>query len=105
MKGYIVEMRDSDGNDCTVYDVILIAESAEAAEALVLTHFDKQAESRGWESDGDRGWYYPCDCAEDSDGCDGHGGITLGDPEEFASLEAAAAEHKANRYYHCKYSF
>ena len=32
MKGYIFEIRESDGNDCTVYDYITEAESLDAAQ-------------------------------------------------------------------------
>lgn len=105
MKAYIVEIRESDGNDCTVYDCIVEAESHDDALNKIYEHFDARAEREGWESDGGEGWYFPCDCDDDnSDACEGHGGILIGEPEEFASYDDAMGSHTKESYYHTLYT-
>ena len=108
MKAYIVEIRESDGNDCTVYDCIVEAESHEDAFNKVYDHFSARAAAEGWESDGGEGWYFPCDCDDyicDPDyECEGHGGIVIGEPEEFASYADAMCSHTKESYYHSLYT-
>lgn len=86
---WTVEVRDSDGNDCTVYDVRVEADNAEAARNAAFDWVLSES-PKGTEADGDWGAYYPCDCqpedGEDADTfepqCDGHGGFMVGEPEE-----------------------
>lgn len=91
MATYTIELRDSDGNDCTVYDVLVTAETPEKALDQVWDMIRKE-----WpkdEEDGGDGTYHPCDCVCDHrkrsvcDRCqDGwecsHGGLLVGTPEE-----------------------
>lgn len=82
MKTYTVEIRDSDGNDCKVYDVVVAANSAEEARDHV---FDWALENspKGTEEDGDYGAYYSCDsCNCESENCEGHGGFSVGEASE-----------------------
>lgn len=104
MNAYIVEIRESDGNDCTVYDCIVDAHSEQDAFDRVYAHFDERAEHEDWENDGGEGWYFPCDCTDaDADACEGHGGLMIGDAEEFASRADAEHAHATITYYHSLY--
>ena len=38
MQGYLFEVRDSDGNDCTVFDAVVAAESREQATEILWKH-------------------------------------------------------------------
>jgi len=62
MKAYLFELRESDGNNCTVYDCIIEAESAQEALEELSADLDSRAKRGGWESDGFCGYYFPCDC-------------------------------------------
>ena len=63
MKAYLFEIRESDGNDCTVYDCIIMADNAEDAKDELATNLEAKAKQGNWESDGNFGGYYlPCDC-------------------------------------------
>ena len=71
---YLYQIRDTDGNDCTVFDCVVEADSAESADSQVFNHFDSFG---SLESDGDRGYFRVCACEvlevedlDDSDGCD-----------------------------------
>lgn len=90
---YTVEVRDSDGNDCTVYDVLVRATDPEHAKEQVWEWV--KATWPEDEEDGGDGTFHPCahecehgkplgDCArarcQDAT-CDGDGGILIGDPE------------------------
>lgn len=59
---YYIEIRESDGNDCTVYDAVIEANNRDDADYIVSRHFDALAEEKNWDSDGDSGYYFPCDC-------------------------------------------
>jgi hypothetical protein len=95
---YTIEVRDSDGNDCHVYDLLVEAVSKDAAQdaawAWVRAEWPKDDE------DGGDGTFHPCDCeckhgfgvgvdheTEDDD-CDpsmwecSHGGVLVGEVEE-----------------------
>lgn len=63
-KGYIFELRESDGNDCTVYDAIVEADSSKQALALLADDLDSRAKAKDWESDGNYGYFFPCDCEQ-----------------------------------------
>ena len=96
---YTVDVMDSDGNDVTVYDVLVTAPSAIDARDQVFTWVESQ-----WpddESDGDWGTYHPCDCqcdhtvgngtpgkqvgvcdaCQETWDCPAHGGVLIGEPE------------------------
>lgn len=104
---YMFEVRDSDGNDCTVYDVIVAAESREAASDTLWAHAAKMYPHD--ESDGGFGTYHACDCVCEHrkrmvcDRCREtwectHGGLTTNEdaegaygPQEYATHDAAFA--------------
>ena len=91
---YIVEVQDSDGNDCTVYDALVQAPNRETAVERVFTEW-VEVEYPFDEEDGGYGTYHPCDCRcghykalEDCEaGCSdswecSHGGLLVSEPEE-----------------------
>lgn len=112
MAAYMFELRDSDGNDCTVYDVIVEAAFKDEAVGKVFAWI--QTEYPGDEEDGDFGTYHPCDCECDhgvaphdcEQGCGdswecSHGGLLVSeDADEYPTLAAARDAHKRDRYYH-----
>ena len=105
MKWYLFRIDYCYGNDNTVYDLVVTAESKDSACDNVAEYFDSQAAKKNWESDGNFcSYYYPCDCDEiDSDfgGDCSHGGLLVGDnPEEYLSEELARA---AGSIYHSNY--
>ena len=93
---YVIEVRDSDGNDCTIYDVIAQATSAEDARDKVFARFAKMYPED--EEDGGMGTYHACHCecehgeplgqCTESDDCDpstwecSHGGILVDDSDD-----------------------
>ncbi len=126
---YYFEIRDTDGNDCRVYDCVVEAENEDKAndevQASIMAAYPND------EEDGDGGTYHTCDCeqpeepednAADCDQCEviaingvnchetgcptyakylrakkafdnfecqGHGGITVSDAQEFETEEQA----------------
>jgi hypothetical protein len=141
MKYYYYEIRESDGNDCRVYDCIVEAENKEQADQEVSSHFEAEAKANDWESDGDFGYFFPCDCEVpempeeeipcpdcemvaingvpchetgcpqearlkriqrqiDNFECQGHGGLTVSDAQEFDTEDEAEAECAS---YHSRY--
>ena len=98
MATFTIEVRDSDGNDCTVYDYVVQAETADAARDAVWASVREDYPDD--EEDGCDGTYHPCDCicehtipggttrfernvCEDCDDnweCS-HGGLLIGEPE------------------------
>lgn len=87
MKHYLITWHETDGNDCVVYDTVIAADSAELAfDTLRLA---VETDYRGLEDDGSEfGYYFECNCPEGSD-CDGHGGLSLRDIQEFDTRAAA----------------
>jgi hypothetical protein len=105
---HLFEVRDSDGNDCTVYDVLVRATTRERASRRLW------AELRRWyprdESDGGFGTYHACNCAcehRKRSVCDNcreswecsHGGLLTNEdagghygPREFMTEAEARAE-------------
>lgn len=102
MSYYLITWDESDGNDCTVFDTIVQAESKDAALDLLGDAIEARLTKNGtsWEDDGNQiGYMFNCaeDCPED---CDGHGGTSLREVEEYATeTEANAARSK----YHTEY--
>lgn len=99
MRWYLIEWQESDGNDCTVFDTVLCADSEESALNILGDAMERQAKenSTELESDGNHlGYYFPCsdDCSE---GCEGHGGTSLRSVETFATEADARAAHS---FYH-----
>ena len=110
MPYFVTELRDYDGNDCTVYDLLIKAETKDAA-------LDKAWEfiKNEWpndEGDGGEGTFHPCDCRcehmrrlEDCEACQdaggecSHGGLLLGtyNVEEYPTRALAK---KACAIYH-----
>lgn len=113
-KFYIAEVRDSDGNDCTVYDALIAAESRDAASDKLWKYLEAAYPED--ESDGGFGTYHPCDCVcdhnaspwdDDAKGHEtgrcgdqgwecSHGGLLTDEPETFAEYDTkveARAEH------------
>jgi hypothetical protein len=66
MPTYFFEVRDSDGNDCTVFDALVTARDREQASAKLWEYL--HAEYPGTEDDGGYGTFHPCDCV-----CEDHG--------------------------------
>jgi hypothetical protein len=98
---YIVESRESDGNDCSVTDHIVEADDAKAAVNKVCNELERRATERGigMESGGGFGYYFECDCdipegEEDSWECS-HGGVDVAEPDQvqaFATFDAVQVE-------------
>lgn len=95
MSAYLIVWHETDGNDATVYDTVVSAKSKDAAVDKLL---DSQMAS--WpdaESDGDSGLLFACDCPEDTENCDGHGGTIIREIRSFRSLAQA---REAMAFYH-----
>lgn len=115
---YLIELRDSDGNDVSVYDLLIEAKSQEKA-------FDKADAYmvETWpddESDGNLGTFHPCHCVcehgfprdgidcphfDDGNDCDtstwecSHGGLLLSEkPQSYSTHKLAMLDHSI---YHC----
>lgn len=122
---WLFEVRDSDGNDCTVYDVVVNARTLERASAALWAHLKRCYPDD--ETDGGYGTFHPCNCheyvscehqsigfcekpkcqrAEERFECQGHGGLLTNEdcdgeygPRQFPNFERASEEC---RVYHCK---
>jgi len=137
-KYFLYEIRETDSNDCAVYDCIVTAATEDEANEQVGEHFAAMAKAKGWESDGNFcSYYFPCDCEQpegpfdDPSECDqcevlsingvachetecptyrrykrdlkayerwedrecSHGGLTVGDPQQFDTEEEAFNAH------------
>jgi hypothetical protein len=98
---WLVEVRESDGNDGSVTDFIVEAESKETAGDRVMKVFT----DAGHEEDGSWGTFAPCDCeCEHTYGvCDdcadswecSHGGASLPEPEDIQGPFDGPAQAKA----------
>lgn len=94
MSYYLITWDESDGNDCTVFDTIVQAESRELALGLLSDSIEKTLTNSGtsYESDGNElGYYFNCadDCPEDCE--EAHGGINLRTVETYSTEEEAYA--------------
>jgi hypothetical protein len=105
---YIVESRESDGNDCSVTDHIVEADDAEAAVNKVCDELERRATERGigMESDGGFGYYFECDCdipegEEDSWECS-HGGVDVAEPDRVEAFRTLSATEAALVPYHSR---
>jgi hypothetical protein len=59
----LYEIRETDSNDCTVFDCIVEGNDREDCDAQIAEHFDALAERGNWESDGNFcSYYFPCNC-------------------------------------------
>ena len=116
MKTWIFEVRDSDGNNSTVFDAIVSAETRELASDKLWAYL-KEAYPND-ESDGGYGTYHACDCAcphrkkticsrcSDSWDCS-HGGLFTNEdcdgpygPQEYPTAVEARDAYKRLTYYH-----
>src|SRR3990172_342019 len=82
---YLVTFHESDGNDCTVFDSIIAAESEDAAFNILHDAIEKTLKENktSFEEDGNIvSFVFNCedDCGEE---CQGHGGISLREVEAF----------------------
>ncbi len=88
---YYFEIRDTDGNNCRVYDCVVEAENEDKAYDEVQASI--KAAYPNDDEDGSGGTYHVCDCEEPEEPeCEGHGGITVSDAQEFATEDEAEAE-------------
>lgn len=106
---YLATLRDSDGNDCTVYTLIIEASDRQGASDKAWKWID--AEWPDDEGDGGYGTFHPCDCVcdhqsltpEEGGICDrcldgwecSHGGLLMEetqDFEEYPNHDAALAQ-------------
>lgn len=79
MSIFTVEVRESDSNDCIVYDVVVDCDSKEEARNRAFD-WAMSVAPKGTEEDGDFGAFYACDAEEEDCECD-HGGFTVGEAE------------------------
>ena len=106
MPFYLVSISDSDGNDNTILDYTVEADSKADAVEKTADAVEARAKENGigMESDGGFGWFYHCDCdipeAEEETWECSHGGITINDGEEAvdgpfdSESEARKARHE-----------
>ena len=112
-KFFLIELRDSDGNDCTVYDVLIEAKDDEEAYAILDKYIEE--EYPGDESDGSFGTFHPCvcecehgtkseplceECSEDRE-CS-HGGLLYGETgyQGFEAFDTYEQAYEARARYH-----
>ena len=99
MTHYLVTWHETDGNDATVYDTVVKADSEDAAYEAGSDEAFTYSNMIDAEPDGGFGFYFPCDCPEDTDYCDGHGGIVMRSAERFDTEDEARAEQRATHYH------
>lgn len=104
MKHFLITWHESDGNDCTVYDSVVSADSEELALTVlalaVEADLDAGAGPDSYAPDcSEFGYDFLCsaDCPED---CEGHGGIVLREVTEYPSRDAAIADRNS---WHCHF--
>jgi hypothetical protein len=104
VKYFLVTFHETDGNDTTVYDSVVEAETEDAAFGKVADSIAADLDKAGtaYSEDGDCGFYF--DCTEECNGAEdcSHGGIVMRSAEEFASLPEAIKAQEAI-YYHSRY--
>ena len=61
-KYFLYEIRESDGNDCSVFDCIVDAESREKADEKIGKHFDGLATKNDWQDNDGWDYMFPCTC-------------------------------------------
>lgn len=97
---WLITWHETDGNDCTVFDTYIAAESEDAALGILSDALAAAC------PDADKGcdfvdFTFPCDCDEkNAEHCDGHGGTALREVVEYASEKEARA---ARPFYHSRY--
>ena len=100
MTHYLVTWHETDGNDATVYDTVVEAATEDAAYEAGSNEAYTYSNVINMESDGDFGFYFPCDCPEDVEwDCPGHGGIVMRSAERFDTEDEARAEQRATHYH------
>lgn len=103
MNAYLYVWHESDGNDCTVYDTVVLAESEDSANDIISAAIERTMTENGtsFEDDGNLlGYYFNCseDCSED---CEGHGGTSLREVTQYATEDEA---RKQMSRWHTEYS-
>lgn len=101
---HLIVWDESDGNDCTVFDTVVEAPTADDACSQLADALEKAMTENGtgYQEDGNMlGYYFDCDCDEaNADTCDGHGGISLRTVESYTTEDdARAAMSKWHREY------
>ncbi len=95
----LYEIRETDGNDCTVFDCIVEGKDREDCDEQLGEHFDGLAKKHNWESDGGWGYYFPCDCESPDEPFD--------DPAECDQCEVLAINgvncHETGCHTYAKY--
>ena len=91
MNAYLITWDESDGNDCTVYDTVITADSEDAALSTLSDALEAQMIANGTEwQDGGNYLDYMFNCAADcEEDCEGHGGTNLREVQCFATEEDA----------------
>jgi len=103
---YVAHVHDSDSNDCTIFKLIVEAETLEQAYEKACTAVEERlAENKiEWETDGMYGGYYLCTCNVPEDEQDTweccHGGwyVDIQESDMFATEEQAIDEATAEYY-------
>ena len=102
MRHFLITFHETDGNDCTVYDAIIEANTEEQALSILSYNIERSLDDNKtpYSDDGSElGYYFDCfdDCHEE---CEGHGGIALRTVESYETRKEAESE--ASKF-HCTY--
>jgi hypothetical protein len=100
MPYYLIELRDSDGNDCSVYDLLIEATDQDSALAKADAFIEEEYPDD--ESDGNGGTFHPCECAAwcakdhsiaKANRCPAHGGTDeTGETDDDEESDCKTAE-------------
>jgi hypothetical protein len=110
MKAYLVTISQSDGNDNTIYEAVIEADSSDSAIDIIRAQVesDNDGEWEGTDPDGyrveDNGCNEgKCETCSHSDSCDGPCYIitSIDEVEEHVNKDAAEA---ARAYYHSRWN-
>jgi hypothetical protein len=86
---YLIVWHATDGNDCTVFDTIVEAETEDKALHLLCDKIlDDAPEGTECDNEFELACFFPCDCGPDAE-CDGHGGTYIRYIIEFDTLREA----------------
>lgn len=100
VRHWLITWHETDGNDCTVFDTYVAAETEESA-LDVLSDALATACPSAQEGCDFVDFTFSCDCGEENaEHCDGHGGTALREIREFPSMQAAC---DARPFYHSCY--
>lgn len=97
MKHYLITWHETDGNDCTVFDTYVAADTEDGALGVLdnALHAACPEAEEGFDY---LDMMFPCSCGEaDAEFCEGHGGTVLRKIVEYASEQEART---ARPFYH-----